>query len=81
MGNTDGCDGQYKCASVLYLMSVMLNFQSVIIDRDISVPGYRKEVVDGLNDVDRHYIYQFISNSELNISNIFDSHTQIHTIS
>ena len=31
------------------------------IDQGISAPGYGKEVVDGLNDVDNRYIYQFMS--------------------
>ena len=29
----------------------------IIIDRGISAPGYGKEVVDVLNDVDNRYIY------------------------
>ena len=31
---------------------------SVIIDRGISAPGYCKEVVDGINAIDKRYIYQ-----------------------
>ena len=52
---------------------------SIIIDRGISAPGNGKEVVDGINDVDKHYIYQLMSTVQLNISNIFDSHMQMHT--
>ena len=55
--NTDGCAEQYRCASVLYLMSGLLQNYSIIIDRGIIAPGNGKEVVDGLNDVDKRYIY------------------------
>ena len=39
-------------------MSVMSQCYSVIIDRGISAPGYGKEVVDGINAIDKRYIYQ-----------------------
>ena len=55
--NTDGCAEQYICASVLYLMSVISHIYSLIIDRGISAPRHGKEVVDGLNAVDKRYIY------------------------
>ena len=56
-GKTDGCAEQHRCASALYLMSVMSQTYSIIIDQGISAPGHRKEVVDGLNAVDKRYIY------------------------
>ena len=59
--NTDGCAEQYRCASALYLMSVISQTYSIIIDRGISAPGNGKEVVDGLNAVDKRYIYQLMS--------------------
>ena len=77
--NTDGCAEQYKCASALYLMSVMSQTYSLIIDRGISAPGHGKEVVDGLNDVDKHYIYQFMSKVQLPGSVRFDSQIKMHT--
>ena len=55
--NTDGCDEQYRCASALYLMSVMSQPYSIVIDRGISAPGHGKEMVHGLNAVDKRYIY------------------------
>ena len=58
--NTDGCYDQYICALSLYLMSVMFKYYSVVIDRDISAPENCKEVVDGLNVIDKRYIYQLI---------------------
>ena len=55
--NTDGCAEQYRCASALYLLSVMSKTYSIITDRGISAPWHGKEVVDGLNSVDKCYIY------------------------
>ena len=40
--NTDGCSEQYRCASALYLMSVMSQCYSIIIDRGINAPGHGK---------------------------------------
>ena len=76
--NTDGSAEQYRCASSLYLMSVMSQTYSIIIDRGISAPGHGKEVVDGLNDVDKRYIYQLMSKVQFPESVIFDSQIQIH---
>ena len=79
MENTDGCAKQYWCASSMYLMSVMSQCYSIIFDWGISVPGYGKEVVDGLNDVDKGYIYQSMSTAQLPLSIRFDSQIQIHS--
>ena len=40
--NTDGCAEQYRCASALYLMSVMSQTYYTIIDSSISAPGHGK---------------------------------------
>ena len=77
--NTDGCDEQYRRASALYLMSFISQCYSVIIDQGISAPGHGKEVVDGLNDIDKRYIYQLMSNVQLTGSKRFYSQMQIHT--
>ena len=58
MGNTDGCAEQYQCSLEIYLMSVMLQCYSVLIDIFISEPGHAKDVVDGLNPIGKSYIYQ-----------------------
>ena len=64
-GKNDGCDEQYRCVSTLYLMSVILQCYSIIIDRGISAPGHGKEVVDGINYFDKRYIYQLMSTIQL----------------
>ena len=78
--NTDGCDEQYRCASALYLMSVMSQTYFIIIERDISAPGHGKEVVDGLNTVDKSYIYQLMSKVQLLGSVKFHSQIKMHTV-
>ena len=77
--NTDGCSEKYRCASELYLMSVMSQCYSIIIDRGISAPGNGKEVLYGTNAVDKHYINQLMSTVQLPGSIIFDSQIQMHT--
>ena len=77
--NTDGCAKQYRCASALYLISVMSQTYSIIIDRGISAPGHGKEVVDGLSALDKRYIYQLMFKVQLPGLNIFDSQIKIHT--
>ena len=51
---------------------------SVIIDRGIISPGHVKDVVNGINAIDKRYIYQLMSNVQLTGSKIFDSHIIIH---
>ena len=60
-------------------MSVMSQTYFIIIDSGISAPGHGKEVVDGLNAVDKSYIYQLMSKVQLPGSVRFDSHIKMHT--
>ena len=60
-------------------MSVISQTYSLIIDRGISAPGHRKEVVDGLNAVDKRYIYHNMSKFQTTGSIIFDSQIKVHT--
>ena len=55
--NTDGFAEQYRCASSLYLVSVLSQYHSIIIDRGIIAPRNGKEVVGGINSIDKRYIY------------------------
>ena len=48
---TDGCAEQYRCASALYLMSVISQCYSIIVDGGTSATGHEKKVVDGLIQV------------------------------
>ena len=60
-------------------MSVLSQCYSIIIDQGISAPGHGKEVVDGINTIDKRYIYQLVSNVQLPRSKTFDSHIIIHS--
>ena len=60
-------------------MLVMDPCYSVIFDRGIRAPGHGKEVVDVIHAVDKRYIYQFMSNVKLHVSEIFDYQMQMHT--
>ena len=53
-------------------MSVISQTYSLIIDCGISAPGHGKEVDDGLNAVDKRYIYQLMSKVQLPGSIRFD---------
>ena len=52
---------------------------SIIIDRGISEPVHGKEVVGGLNAIDKRYIYQLMSNVQLPGPKIFDSQILMHS--
>ena len=60
-------------------MPDMSQCHSIIIDRGISALGHGKEVVDGLNAVDKSYVYQLMSTVQLTGSIKFDSLIQIYT--
>ena len=57
----------------------MSHCYSITIDRGISAPENGKEVVYGLNAVDKRYIYQLMSTVQLPGSNRFYSQMQMHT--
>ena len=60
-------------------MSVMYQCYSIRIYRGISAPRNGKEVVDGLNAVDKIYIYQLMSTVQLPGSTRFYSQMQMQT--
>ena len=79
MGNTDGFSEQYRCASALYLVSVLYQSRSIITDRGISAPVNGKEVIYGLNEIDNLYMYQLISNVQIIGSRTFYSQIIMHS--
>ena len=52
---------------------------SVIIDHSISATGNGKDVVDGINAIDKRYMYQLISNVQLPGSIKFNSQIIMHS--
>eukprot|EP00957_Ditylum_brightwellii_P005436 415909-Ditylum_brightwellii.AAC.1 len=53
MEKTYGCSKQYRSASSLYLISTISMKYVIVIDCAVGAPGYGKDLVDGLNAVDR----------------------------
>ena len=77
--NTDGCAEQYRCATALYLMSVLSQCHSIIFYRVIIAPGHGKEVVDVINAIGKHYMYQLMSTVQLPGSKIFVKYSLMHS--
>ena len=46
-------------------MSVLSQRHSIIFDQGISAHGHGKELVDGLNAINKRYMYQLMSNVQL----------------
>ena len=60
-------------------MSVMSQCYSYILDCGISAQGHGKEAVDGINSIDRRYIYQLMYNVQQPRSNTFHSQILMHS--
>ena len=69
--NTDGCAEQFRCATALYLLSVLSQHRSIIFYWGISAPGHGKQVVDGINAIEKRFMYQLMSTVQLPGSEIF----------
>ena len=54
--DNDGCDKQYMCALVIYLMVVLSYSYSIIMDNSINEPGHGNNVVDGINATSKIYL-------------------------
>ena len=77
--NTDGCVDQYRCATALYLVSVLSQRHSIIFDRGISAPGHVEEMFEGLNSIDKRYMYQLMSTVQLLGSKTFEKQILMHS--
>ena len=60
-------------------MSVSYQSHSIIFDRVISAPGHVKYLFDGLNAVDKRYMYQLISTVKLPVSKTSYSKILMHS--
>ena len=52
---------------------------SVIIDRGISAPGNGREVVDGLNAIDKMFLLQLMTTVQLPGAKSYDTQMVMHT--
>ena len=62
------------------LCQLCCNITQLYFYRGISSPGHRKEAVDGINAIDKRYIYQLMYNVQLPGSKTFDSHIIMYYI-
>ena len=60
-------------------MPVLIQCYLIIVNKVISAPGHGKEVVNGINDTDKRYIYQLMTNVQLPGSKTFDPHILMHS--
>ena len=51
----------------------------IIIDRGISAPGHGREVLDGLNAIEKRFIFQLISTMQLPGEIFYDTQIVMHT--
>ena len=77
--NIDGCDEHYICATALYLMSMLSQDFYVIIDRGISSPGHGREVVDGLNTIEKRFLFQLMPTVQLPVTKGYGTQMVMHT--
>ena len=56
---TDGCANQYRCSIAYYLMSYLSKSYQNFVDRAVDTPVHGKDVVDGLNAVQKRYLATF----------------------
>ncbi len=59
-GNTDGCAKQYRCATALHLLSMLSAKYNITIGRAVAAPGHGKDLIDGLNAVDKMYLKELM---------------------
>ena len=78
--NTDVCAEHYICATSLYLMSMLSQAFSVIIDLGISAPGHNRELVDGLNRIDKMFLLQLMSYVQLPGGKSYDTQVVMHRV-
>ena len=57
---TDGCAKQYRCATAMYLLSLISVRFNIVIDRAVGAPGNGKYIVDGLNAIDKAFFKGYV---------------------
>ena len=54
--DTNGCSKKCRCDLAISLMSVISSLYGIIIDLAINTPGHGKNVVYGINAMDKRYL-------------------------
>ena len=53
--DTYGCDKQYRCSLVCYLMTLLSSSWGIIMDIAIYLPAHGKNIVDEINATEKLY--------------------------
>ena len=54
--DTNDFTNQYKCDLAIYIISLLSYLYDIIMNREINSPCHRKNIVDGPNATDKHYL-------------------------
>ena len=54
--NTDGASKQYRCTNEICYLLFLSTKYNTNINCAIGTPGHGKDIIDGLNAVDKHYL-------------------------
>ena len=77
--NTDGCEEQCRCATALYLLSMLAHAYNIIIDCGIGAPVHGIEVAGFLNATEKRLLSILMKNVKLPGASAYDSQMEIHT--
>ena len=77
--STYSCTEYYRCATELYLLSILPKSFNIIIDRGIIAPEHVRKVVDGLNATYKRFIFHLMATIQLPSSKKFNIQTAVHT--
>ena len=77
--NTYRCDEKYRCATALFLFSMLFHAYKILIDSGVGAPGHGKYVVDGLNTNGKRFLTMLMKTVKLPGAATNNSHMAIHT--
>ena len=63
--NIDGCADQYKCATTLYLLSILYYAYNIVIDYDVGGYMHGKDVLDVLNATNKDFLTMLMTTVQL----------------
>jgi hypothetical protein len=60
LDNTDGGAKQYHCTTALHFLSMSSMKHIITIDQAVAAPGHGKDLIDGLNTVNKMYLKELM---------------------
>ena len=75
----DGCANHYRCATSLFLLSILLQSYNTIIDFGNSAPGQGKIGCRWPECYIKFYIYHIMATVQLPGGKRFDTQMEVHT--